>query len=270
MDFSNGNVSKIYTVASLTCKPEDVEHNKGLLLDIKRCVGCKLTDEVKSTTILKSRELPKILDIIRQLRCTIFCYVVLKEELDAYELGKDKPHYRPQKGDSKIFAGFSHALCVEYITRKFPEESFLAIIDNMKNLEMTATNRISKRINIDHNTTIKFVDSKDSGHVGLQIVDIIAGLVRKAFEEYSKDKGFGPNMCCYCKMKKSLCRMKPHTQATEPMKRLFAIWPKFHSTSGQGKIVFAEGIMLYPPHRNSVPYQNLFLFMNCLWNRKKT
>ncbi len=256
--FSNPGTSKLYVVACFSCCVDAVEKNCDTLLKIKKMLHCNPNDEIKSSTVCKHADFPKVLELLCGLDGYINSYVVFKEQLSSYREGIQDLIYWPCRENGKNFTGFCHAYSLHTIPDLLPEKRFLSIIDNMKISEMKTTDEMKDNIAYNNNIVTKYVDSRSSGHMLLQIADILAGIIRYAFEEYVILKGYTMTRCGTCNKKIMLCRGKYWTLATPKMRNINALWPHFFHEPQYEYISLASGIHLYPPA------YKLFRFLNCI------
>lgn len=210
--FDNGSTS-CYVASAFLVKQEDIPHNLGILQQIKQTIGCKPTDEVKYSRIRRHRRGPEALQLLRDLRGKMSCYIIFKKELPVEEQNKT---------DAKVLSVSCHAMALSALDAySFQDgETVLVAIDRMKHTEEAPleyalkTGFLSDRKHPERNfvTETVFRDSKDSCFLLIQIADLLCGTIREHFEQYeiSEDMQYFRAKCPYCKklmlMKKSATR----------------------------------------------------------------
>ena len=72
----NGQGStRCFVATVLFVKAEDEKYNQGLLLDIKKLVGSKPWQEVKSTTVRRHKKRDEIFEILSRVKGSLISYV---------------------------------------------------------------------------------------------------------------------------------------------------------------------------------------------------
>ena len=210
--FDNGSTS-CYVATTFLVKQKDILHNLDILQKIKQIVGCKPTDEVKYSRIRRHRRGPDALQLLRDLRGKMSCYIIFKKELSADEKNKT---------GSKVLSISCHAMALSALDAySFQDgEKVLVAIDRMKYTEEAPLGYAMKKgflSDYEHPernfvTETVFRDSKDSNFLLIQITDLLCGTIREHFEQYetSEDMQYFKTKCPLCKkltlMKKSVTR----------------------------------------------------------------
>lgn len=190
-----------YCAAALLVRQKDIPHNLAILGQIKKIVGCKTTDEVKYSKVRRNKRGPEALELLKDIKGRMSCYIVFKKELSQEEI--------PQKG-SKSLSVTCHAMaldCMNYFEFA-ANEKILIVIDRMKHTEEEPLgNIISDRLfnapkqpNSNFSYDVLFRDSKDSSYLLIQVADLLCGIVREHFEQYESNKNmlYFKNICPKC------------------------------------------------------------------------
>lgn len=190
-----------YCAAALLVKQEDISHNLAILEQIKKIVGCKATDEVKYSKIRRHRRGAEALELLRNLKGKMSCYLTFKKELNADEIIGD---------GSKFLSVSCHAMAlqsIDYYSFKANEKILIAI-DRMKKTEekpleyVLSSGVLSGQEHPERNFTheVIFRDSKDSNFLLIQIADLLCGIVREHFEqsEINLDMRYFKALCPNC------------------------------------------------------------------------
>lgn len=181
--------SSCYCAAALLVKQEDIPHNLAILEQIKKIVGCKATDEVKYSKVRRNRRSPEALELLKDIKGRMSCFVTFKKELAKEEI--------PTNG-SKELSIICHIMALESIKYFdfMANDRVLIAIDRMKNTEEVPlenfihdklfTTRQQPDQHFSHE--VLFRDSKDSEYLLIQIADLLAGIVREHFEQYETNE----------------------------------------------------------------------------------
>ena len=178
--------SKCYSVAAVIVDTRDIQYNLDKLDEIKQCIGARLTDELKYTKLRRNKKYAQIIDIMAQLKCSLFTYTAIKEILP--EADKDK--YTKEKYLSQL----SHIFSIETATNVFQGQNpkVLIAIDVMKKVEMDGVNSLVdycvEKKSISFRPEVIFRDSKDKDFKLIQIADVFSGFTRNLIEQLYEER----------------------------------------------------------------------------------
>jgi len=223
--FNKGS-SSCYAVATFIVKKEDIQHNEDLLLEIKRKVGLKPTDELKYTTLRKKRNFPEVLKLLKTAKGQLITWIAFKEAIDDPDIIEPQKkmlssmcHYFPIKGIEQL--GINNILIAVDVMKKVEMDTLSALIEN---------DLITPEFGSNITYTLKFYDSKNKDFSLIQLADIFSGIIRTTAEELYKRKAYMAT-CNNCfrmqvlKVKKTKCPIKkalfPVTQTIYSIKPLF-------------------------------------------------
>lgn len=249
--------SSCYAAAALLVKKEDINHNLGVLQKIKKVVGCKESDEIKYSRIRRHRRGEEAMQLLREIKGRLSCYIVFKKEVDPSQ-------YQGNKDMSII----CHMMALHSLDiYKFELNSKVLIaIDRMKHTEEAP---IEAMLNQDNDTkenrnftsTVVFRDSKDANFLLIQIADLLCGTIREHFEQYEdqEDMLYFKIKCPYCQKirevkgvsTRPLCiKGKSRTAkiiASANLKNIFHLFPIKNSTD-MLDFLFMEPIQAVTQH----------------------
>ena len=253
--------SYTYTVNSFMCETNKIEHNKQILSKVKAIVRCKPTDEIKSTTVIKSKKRDVICDTLSELDGVLFQFVIFKRSIDPTTIPKEDK-------EKHTFSAIAHGVTIDMAAtfHQHYHKSLCIIVDNMKSEEIIGTKEMVAKNLTGIDYTIKFTDSKSAEHPLLQITDIFAGLTNRACKDHEVAISNNPsiNRCMPCDFNKKLCKGKPQSIQTplfydiQRYVNLFSVW-----TGKNPNLVMGNGIRMFP-----INFVKRYRFFDCTLRSK--
>lgn len=259
--FDRGS-SITYTVNSFLCETCDIEYNKEILNRIKDIMQCAHKNEIKSSTIIKSKKRSQICDLLSELRGALFQFVLFKKTFDPSEITAE------QKA-KHVFSTLAHSITIGMAAsfHKHYHKSICIIIDNMKKEEILGTVDMVKKQLSDVEYDILFADSKNTDHQLLQVSDYFAGLTNKACIEHEKSIIDNPtiNRCPPCDMYRNLCRNNPQSIQTPLFYDIQRYVNLFILMSNKdNRTIMGNGIQMFP-----IYYTKRYRFFDCVLLKHK-
>ncbi len=260
----NGQGStRCFVATVLFVKAEDEKYNQGLLLDIKKLVGSKPWQEVKSTTVRRHKKRDEIFEILSRVKGSLISYVAFKTRISDPVL-KDTStkflslalHGFPIESATKVIqaTGIKNKIQIYIDRSKRTEET--VIKDYLAHYEVAATKEVDFS---NHQVNATFRDSKEIKLI--QLADIFAGILREFFEAYEKRKTLLP--CAFCKFPKVLCKSIIRKESLAFSKGLKAAITITYKESTKNSVIFG-GITPFPPE-----IWSSLTFLDCLVLRNR-
>lgn len=263
--------SRCYSVAMFVVKKDDIQYNLDKLNEIKRLVGCKPEHEVKYATLRRHKNSDQVHKIVSELKGTLVSWIAFKGKIT-------DPFFLDIK--NKALTQFCHVFPIKAVNEILKYETGVNIfiaVDVMKKIEMDGVKELIKDVFISKNNdlnnqiinnyTLKFKDSKDKDFQLIQIADILAGIIRNSFENWSFDHKIW--QCCQLcdsliniKKIKALCKYKNKGKYLEGSNNLFKIMPLFLKDENHGRTILT-GITPFP-----LELSRKMTFVDCLLNKE--
>lgn len=205
--FDEGS-SVCFVVGVFLCSGKEVQHNKKILLDVKKALGMKPSDELKYSTLRRHRRRKLAYELLSGLQGAALVHVTIKTKL------KDPQWLNPK---TKFLSSLTHAFPVVELSKIISDPGKLRIcIDRMKKVEEENVDYLIKELFHQRRPELPlpkpdFRDSKSTKL--LQIADYVAGATREFFEVYEgRDKKLP---CPLCRPRRPLCSYKRKRKGLE-------------------------------------------------------
>ena len=260
-DPSKPGSSKVISMAWVLSSVQDIQHNGGIVLQMKKLIGCKPKDEIKYRSIRRHAKKMEVLTILRKARVQLLILLVLKERV------KDDSFRDPK---TKRLVDYIHYFPISrFFTTKtlppYPESWFQLIFDEVG--WAGCQNEIRRFYSSDKD--IIWDADKDPGSILfgksgaillLQLADIFAGMMREYIEQL-ENRNLPPCQVCHIKRVRDCSYKRTHLTVGRA-ELMNIIYPLLISHTNGIKI--DVGLMVRPPE---VQYR--FLFIDCLFSRRK-
>lgn len=254
--FDHGS-SPTYTVNSFMCETNHISYNQDILRKVKSIARCAPQNEMKSSTIIKSKKRGEICDTLSLVKGMIFQFVIFKQCIDPSSFSKEEieKHFF-----STIAHGFTIGMAASF--HYHFNKSVCIVVDNMKAEEILGTKEIVEKNLKDVKHAIIFADSKSTTHSLLQVSDYFAGLTNKACAIHEEKITANPsiNRCSACGISRALCRRNPRSIQTplfydiQRYVNLFSIW-----SDKESDMVMGNGIRMAPEN-----FDRRYRFFDCV------
>lgn len=260
-DPSKPNSSKVTSMAWVLSSVQDIWHNEGIVLQMKKLIGCKPKDEIKYRSIRRHPKKMELLTTLTRAKVRLLILLVLKESV------KDESFRDPK---TKRLVDYIHYFPISrFITTgtlpPYPESWFQLIFDEVG--WAGCEDEIRRFYKNDENIIWDADEDPDSilfGKSGailmLQLADIFAGMMREYIENLN-EREVPPCHICAIKGIRDCSHKRKHLTVgrAELMK---IIYPFLIERSKRTKI--DVGLMIRPPE-----VQRRYLFIDCLFAKRK-
>ena len=181
---SNEGSSYSFVVSCFVTTPQELEHNKQILLNMKHAIFIKPEQEIKSTALKRHRNAQSVYFEMENLHGFAYSLVADKRLLQA------APENYKDEIEEMSFIAKHH---LSGITHLFPfialrnsnllskNDKVLIVIDNMKKREMDSIKNLLLEVPQEQ-YDLTFRDSKDKDFSLIQVADIFAGTIRNYYE----------------------------------------------------------------------------------------
>ena len=258
---SKPNASKVISMAWVLSSVEDIHHNEGVVLQIKKLIGCRPKDEIKWRSIRRHRRLGEILKILEKVKVNLLILIVLKQKLTEERLIDT----RTKKLVNIIHWVPINRFFITGLLLPYPQSWFQLVFDEVGwagcEEEIRDFYRKDKDILWDADTDPDSLMFGKSGAILLlQLADIFAGILREYVEQQIEKGDFPP---CH------ICNMKQIRDCTYKRKGLTVGKADFMKTPSPLLIANKDGkridfgFMVRPPEE-----QYRYLFVDCLFKRR--
>lgn len=191
--------SRCLCIAWVASAESDLYYNKGVVLQIKKVIGCGAKDNLKYKKLRRHRLRKKALDLLTQLRVIVVVVPVLKERITDQELRSprtkklvDLIHYFPLSG------------LINHIAQTYAEIYFQLVFDRVGwrgcEEEIRSSFRQDAGLDWEHARPDWLLFTKSGSNLMLQLADIIAGLGHEYIESL-QDVRLPPCTVCVVKGK---------------------------------------------------------------------
>lgn len=227
---SNTGSSYSFVVSCFTTTLDDFEHNKSVLLAMKKAMLVKPEQEIKSTALRRNRNANRVYSEFQNLKGTCFSLVADKRLIQECRPLSDSDFSHLTKIAYEDLSGITHVFPFISLNNSgllSEGDKVLIVIDNMKKREMDSIRDILEAEYSAEKYDLIFRDSKDKNFPLIQIADIIAGTIRNYYED-----------CLPIKAHNRYCKLCIHTPATSYKDKSL----KYMCKSKRGKKLFSPYI----------------------------
>ncbi len=246
--------SRCICIAWVASAENDLYHNEGIVLQIKKVIGCRANAELKYKSLRRHRLKREALDLLTQLKISAVVVPVLKERITDEELRNprtkklvDLIHYFPLSG------------LINHIEQTYPDSYFQLVFDQVgwRGCEEDIRNSFKQDAGLDWERARPdwLLFAKSGSKLMLQLADIIAGLAREYVEDLLSRK-LPP--CVVCWLKRTYdCSYKRNRKKVGKASLMQILYPLLiQNESGK---VWEKGFVVRPP-----AVVRDFLFVDCL------
>lgn len=173
--------SKCLCIAWVSSAESNLYHNKGIVLQIKKVIGCKKNDNLKYKSLKRHRLKKEALKLLAKLKIDLVVVPVLKARITDDELRSpgtkklvDLIHYFPLSG------------LIEHIAEKYPDIYFQLVFDRVGwrgcQDEIRVSFQQDKGLDWSRARPDWLLFTKSGSNLMLQLADIFAGLGHEYIE----------------------------------------------------------------------------------------
>lgn len=239
---------------------EDIHHNEGVVLQIKKLIGCRSRDEIKWRSIRRHRKLEDILKILEGVKVSLLILIVLKQKLKEEELIDTRTkqlvnliHWVPI--NRFIITGLLPPYPQAWFQLVFDEVGWAGCEEGIRDFY-----RKDKGILWDaEDDPDSLIFGKSGAILLLQLADIFAGMLRE-YVEWQIEKGDFPP-CHICNMKGIRDCSYKRKGLTVGKAYLMKTSSRLLIANKNGKRI-DFGFMVRPPEE-----QYRYLFVDCLFRK---
>jgi hypothetical protein len=252
--------SKCLCIAWIETTESDLYHNEGIVLQIKKTIGCRANDEIKYTSLRRHKNKKEALGLLSQLKINAVVVPVLKERITDEELRNPRT-----KKLVDLIHYFPLDRLIDYISKTSPNVYFQLIFDQVgwRGCEQDIYNSFKKDSGLDWGNArpdwIMFV--KSGQNLMLQLADIVAGIGHEYIKSF---RGVKLPPCTVCAIKGSLehpCRLKQGNLIL-PSGELIRLIYHFLIKNEQGD-TWENGFVVRPPAACRE-----YMFVDCIFKKK--
>lgn len=258
MDFSKPCTSPLYAVGCFSCSPDQIAYNTDVIKNVKRLLGCRIEDEMKSSSLIRHHNRKKAIEMLSSLNGFLSMSIVFKRIMEM-----KGPFHDYQAVNDKSFTAFYHTLSMDLVMRNNNGGKALFVVDNMKKKEIQNALLFGEHLakfDLSRVTTI-FRDSRSEDFQLLQATDWLIGLYRKAIEEHIKEKGqIMSTMCIRCDIRRGLCKRRPQKMLSSRFTELRCL-SSLYCLNAKKEPSFWSSIAANP-----YAHRKMFHFMDCIKN----
>ena len=183
---SSAGSSFSFVVSCFMTTPEDYEHNKSVLLNMKKAMFVKPEQEIKSTALRRNRNSNKVYEELKNLKGISFSIIADKKLIKKCPPLANEDFFQLTQIAYNDLSGITHTypyLALSQSGLISDDDKVLIVIDNMKKREMDSIEQILCTEASADKYDLIFRDSKDKNFPLIQIADIMAGTIRHYYED---------------------------------------------------------------------------------------
>jgi len=189
--------SRCLCIAWVASAESDLYHNEGIILQIKKVIGCGVVDNLRYKSLRRHRLRKEALGLLTQLKISAVVVPVLKERITEEELRNPRT-----KKLVDLIHSFPLSRLINHITQTYPDIYFQLVFDQVGWRGCEADIQISFRkdtqLDWERARPDWLLFTKSGSNLMLQLADIIAGLGREYVENLQTEK-LPPCIVCWLK-----------------------------------------------------------------------
>ena len=249
--------SRCICIAWVASAENDLYHNTGVVLQIKKVIGCRASDNLRYKSVRRHRLKKEALDLLTQLKVSAVVVPVLKDRVTEEELRNPRT-----KKLVDLIHSFPLSRLLDYITQTYPDIYFQLVFDQVgwRGCEEEIRNSFKQDAELDWERARPdwLLFTKSGSSLMLQLADIIAGLGREYVEDLQSGK-LPPCIVCWLKGSYN-CSYKRNRKKVGKTSLMRILYPLLiRNESGN---VWEQGLVLRPPGA-----ARDYLFVDCLFGQ---
>lgn len=249
--------SRCICIAWVASAENDLRHNEGMVLQIKKVIGCAASANLRYRSLRRHRLKKEALALLSQLKVSAVVVPVLKERIREEELRNPRT-----KKLVDLIHYFPLSRLIDYITQTYPDIYFQLVFDRVgwRGCEEDIQNSFKQDKELDWGRARPdwLLFAKSGSNLMLQLADIIAGLAREYVEDL-RSRRLPPCIVCWLKGPHD-CGYKRNRRGAGKTSLMRILYP-FLIRDGSGK-AWEEGFVIRPPG-----VERDYLFVDCLFGK---
>lgn len=259
-DYKKQGSSRCICIAWVASAEEDIHHNEGMVLKIKKIIKCRPKDEIKYTSLRRHFSKKEALQLLNQLKINVVVIAVLKERI------KDETLKNPKtKKLVDLIQTFPLHWLIDPIMKEHPDMYFQLIFDRVGwggcEKDILRIFKEDENLGWGKERPDWLVFTKSGSQLMLQLADIVAGLSREYVESLQGQKLPACTVCATKGKPDRPCKYrlgKLLLPSAELMKLLYPLLLK----NEQGK-AWEHGFAIRPPAACRE-----YKFVDCIFGNK--
>jgi len=252
--------SKCICIAWVESAESDLYHNEGIVLQIKKVIGCNPKDELKYTSLRRHRRKFTALGLLAQLKTNVVVVPVLKERITDAELRSprtkkliDLIHHFPF---GRLINNMMKTSPDIYFQLMFDQVGWSGCVEGIKD-----SFRKDTRLDWGQERPDWLLFAKSGSKLMLQLADVIAGLTREYIEGLQEYKLPPCTVCAVKGRPERTCRYRKGKRVLSGSELLGLIYPLLVRNE-QGKS-WEHGFLIRPPAACRE-----YMFVDCIFGGK--
>lgn len=247
--------SRCICIAWVASAENDLYHNQGVVLQIKKVIGCRVSDNLRYRSLRRHRLKKEALGLLTQLKINAVVVPVLKERITEEELKNPRT-----KKLVDLIHYFPLSRLLDYIAQTYPDTYFQLVFDQVGwrgcEADIRSSFRQDTELDWERARPDWLLFTKSGSSLMLQLADIIAGLAREYVEDL-QSRTLPP--CVVCWLKRSYdCSYKRNRKKVGKTSLMRILYPLL--IRNELSKVWEQGLVLRPPG-----VARDYLFVDCLF-----
>jgi hypothetical protein len=235
--------SRCICIAWVASTENDLYHNEGIVLQIKKVIGCRASNNLRYKSLRRHRLKKDALDLLTQLKVSAVVVPVLKERIADQELKNPRT-----KKLVDLIHYFPLSRLLDRITQACPDIYFQLIFDQVgwRGCEADIEKSFRQDPELDWGKARPdwLLFAKSGNSLMLQLADIIAGLTREYVESLQTQKL--PN-CVVCAVKGKPERPCPYKLGKRSLPNHNLIEVVYPLLVKKDELAWEQGFVVRPP-----------------------
>jgi len=249
--------SRCICIAWVASTEGNLYYNKGVVLQIKKVIGCRASDNLRYTSLRRHRLKNKALSLLTQLKVSVVVIPVLKERIK--EEGLKNPR---SKRLIDLIHYFPLSRLINHISQTYPDIYFQLVFDQVgwRGCKGDIENSFKQDTELDWGRARSdwLLFAKSGNNLMLQLADIVAGLAREYVEDL-QSRRLPPCIVCWLKGTYD-CSYKRNRRKVSKTSLMQVLYPLL--IRNELNKVWERGFVMRPPG-----VEKDYLFVDCLFGQ---
>jgi hypothetical protein len=249
--------SRCLCIAWVASAESELSHNKGVVLQIKKIIGCRKSDNLKYKKLKRHRFKDKALALLTQLRVIVVIVPVLKERITDQELRSPRT-----KKLVDLIHYFPLSVLIKHVMQTYADIYFQLVFDRVGwrgcEEEIRSAFRQDAELDWKHARPDWLLFTKSGSNLMLQLADIVAGLGHEYIDSL---QGMKLPPCTVCAVKgkpERMCQYRRGKRVLPGGGLIGLIYPLLIKNE-QGKS-WEHGFLVRPP-----AVCREYMFIDCIF-----